>query len=68
MIGVNPLLTMHGQQGRRQVPLGGHVVVLKTNVKKKKEIATVMMNVKANYDVVKTIVTLFIMIVQILPY
>ena len=68
MIGVNPLLTMHGQQGRQQVPLDGHVVVLKTHVKKKKEIATVMMNVKANYDVAKTIVMLYIMIVQILLY
>ena len=57
---------MHGQQGRQQANLGGHVVALKTHVKKKKEIATVMMNVSAIYDVAKTIVMLYMVIVQIL--
>ena len=56
---------MHGQQGRQQANLGGHVVALKTHVKKTQEIATVMMNVIAIYDVAKTIVMLY-MVVQIL--
>ena len=42
------------------MPLGGHVVALKTHVQMEKEIVTVMMNVKTNYDVVKTIVMIFI--------
>ena len=68
VIGVNPLQKQLGQQGRQQANLGGHVVALKTNVKKKKEIATVMMNVKAVYDVAKTIVKIYIQQMQkILP-
>ena len=60
---------MHGQQGRQQVPLGGHVVVLKTNVNMEKEIVIVMMNVKAIYDVAKTIVIVYIQQIQkILPH